>query len=73
MSKTILDLHGKRHSEVEVLIENFILLNRLPLTIITGNSEFMRNKVIEICKQFEFHCEQWDSGRIKVLDYEERK
>ena len=26
-----LDLHGVRHEEVDRLVENFILLNRLPL------------------------------------------
>ncbi len=41
-----LDLHGKRHYEVDLLVENFILLNQneLPLTIVCGNS----NKMIEL-------------------------
>lgn len=72
MSRT-LDLHGKRHSEVEVIIENFILLNELPLTIITGNSHFMRDSVMGKCKEFNFYCEQWDSGTIKVLEYADKK
>tara|TARA_R100001082_G_scaffold30052_1_gene15105 strand:- start:160 stop:363 length:204 start_codon:yes stop_codon:yes gene_type:complete len=62
-----LDLHGVKHADVDRIVENFILLNDLPLTIITGNSEFMRNKVMSKCKQFEFHCEQWNSATIKVL------
>ena len=46
-----LDLHGKRHYEVPLLVENFILLNQdqLPLTIMCGNSHRMIeivNKVI---------------------------
>ncbi len=72
MVKT-LDLHGKRHHEVDRLIENFILLNKLPLTIITGNSDFMRARVVNKCNQFDFYCEQWDSGTIKVLEYEDKK
>ena len=38
-----LDLHGKRHHEVSVLVENFILLNQdqIPLTIVCGNSQRM--------------------------------
>ena len=44
-----LDLHGVRHLEVERIIENFVLLNKPPLTIITGNSEFMRAETVEIC------------------------
>jgi hypothetical protein len=72
MSKT-LDLHGKRHDEVDILVENFILLNRLPLNIITGNSEFMRESVMDKCKQFDFYCEQWNPGTIKVLEYADKK
>ena len=36
MTKT-LDLHGVKHVDVERLVENFVLLNEPPLTIITGN------------------------------------
>ena len=34
-----LDLHGVRHSEVDRLVENFVLLNNPPLEIITGHSD----------------------------------
>lgn len=42
-----LDLHGKKHSEVLILVEDFILKNQnnLPVKIITGNSIKMK----EIC------------------------
>ena len=47
-----LDLHGVRHEDVERLVENFVLLNKLPLTIICGNSDRMvnivQNKLSEI-------------------------
>ena len=38
-----LDLHGVRHHEVELMVENFILMNqnKIPLTIICGNSQRM--------------------------------
>lgn len=38
-----LDLHGVRHYEVDIKVENFILCNQnqLPLTIICGNSQRM--------------------------------
>ena len=38
-----LDLHGKRHHEVPLLVENFILLNQseVHLTILCGNSQRM--------------------------------
>ena len=67
MSNT-LDLHGTRHDDVDRVIENFLLLHDLPLTIITGNSQFMRESVLDKCNQFGFECHQWDSGVIKVLD-----
>jgi hypothetical protein len=37
---TQLDLHGVRHQDVDLLVENFILMNQneFPLTIICGNS-----------------------------------
>jgi len=47
-----LDLHGIRHHEVELLVENFIYMNQseIPLTIICGNSQRMIdivNRVID--------------------------
>ena len=47
-----LDLHGVRHHEVDLLVENFVYMNQdeIPLTIICGNSQKMIdlvNKVIE--------------------------
>lgn len=39
----MLDLHGYRHHEVDIAVENFVFLNqeKMPLTIICGNSEKM--------------------------------
>ena len=41
MSSHVLDLHGYRHHEVDIAVENFVFLNQeeMPLTIICGNSE----------------------------------
>ena len=41
-----LDLHGIRHREVDLLVENFILLNQneVPLTIVCGGS----GKMVEL-------------------------
>ena len=43
MSSHVLDLHGYRHHEVDIAVENFVFLNQeeMPLTIICGNSEKM--------------------------------
>jgi len=49
------------------MIENFVLLNKPPLTIITGNSEFMRAETIEVCLKHGLIPERWSSGIIKVL------
>ena len=72
MSKT-LNLHGIRHYDVDRFVENFLLMNELPLTIITGNSDTMKDMVMDKCKQLDYYCEQWDSGTIKVLSYTDKK
>ena len=66
--KNILDLHGIRHDDVERLVENFVLLNEPPLTIITGNSDKMPKLVKEVLNRHDMTWEQWDlMGVIKVL------
>jgi len=66
MTKT-LDLHGVKHADVDRLVENFVLLNEPPLTIITGNSQRMQEIVINklIVKKVNFV--RWGSGVLKVL------
>jgi len=43
-----LDLHGVKHHEVDLMVENFIFLNQeeIPLTIICGGS----SKMVELVK-----------------------
>tara|TARA_Y100001963_G_C6441329_1_gene291534 strand:- start:203 stop:421 length:219 start_codon:yes stop_codon:yes gene_type:complete len=36
-----LDLHGTRHDSVENIVTNFVLLNDMPVKIITGKSPRM--------------------------------
>ena len=50
MKLTTLDLHGKRHHEVDLIVENFIFLNQddCPLLIICGNSQKMISSVIQV-------------------------
>ena len=52
-----LDLHGVSHSDAENLVLNFILVNDLPLKIITGRSQEMRDIVSSICLM---HDVSWD-------------
>lgn len=49
MKNPKLDLHGVRHHEVDLIVENFIYKNQynLPIIVICGNSE----KMIEIVKK----------------------
>jgi len=45
-----LDLHGVRHHDVDLKVENFILLNQdqVPLTIVCGNSQRMIDIVNDV-------------------------
>ena len=47
----ILDLHGQKHSVVEDMVESFILMNPLPLKIITGKSEMMISIMVRIVQK----------------------
>jgi len=66
MTKT-LDLHGVKHVDVERLVENFILLNEPPLSIITGNSQRMQEIVINKLVVKKVNFIRWGSGVLKVL------
>ena len=72
MSSHILDLHGVKHHEVDLIVENFIYLKQeeIPLTIICGNS----TKMVEIVKEvLERLCSDFregdgsEYGQIKVF------
>ena len=49
-----LDLHGKRHEDVDRLVENFILLSEVPSKIITGNSDIMKELVKRVIERHGF-------------------
>ena len=50
------DLHNKRHSEVERIVEDILDFNPPPVKIITGNSDKMKQLVIAVVKKFGFYC-----------------
>ena len=67
-----LDLHGVRHHEVDLMVENLIYLNQhdIPLTIICGSS----SKMVELVKVVldragsdYLEGKGLDFGRITVL------
>ena len=62
-----LDLHGKRHYEVDRLVENFILMNQqqVPLTIVCGNSQTMIDIVKEVVKRIK--CDEVQMDRYGVF------
>jgi hypothetical protein len=49
-----LDLHKKRHDNVDRLTENFVFLNELPLELIVGNSQRMKKLVESVLDRHEF-------------------
>ena len=68
-----LDLHGVRHGEVHILVEDFILENQnyLPIKIITGNSEKMKRIVTNVLNAHGFQYSDGDfynRGYIDVLN-----
>ena len=64
-----LDLHGYKHVEVEDEVENFVLRNKTPMRIITGNSEKMKKLVIGILEyhNFKYHIPAHNTGEIVIL------
>ena len=63
-----LDLHGVKHEDVERLLENFIFLNNPPLTIITGNSDYMRYALESFCSKHKISYERWVNwGEYTIL------
>ena len=67
MATKKLDLHKMTHEEAQRQVENFILLNEPPLSIITGNSDKMREIVTYLCAKHKISYERWDWGEITIL------
>ena len=66
MIKT-LDLHGKKHHEVDILVENFVLSEEKPIRIITGNSDKMKNLVINVLERHRMIYWSFKQGQLTVL------
>lgn len=66
-----LDLHGITHEEVWDIVENFVLMNseELPLRIITGYSDRMKEIVHGVLDSYEYVYETpaHNGGEIVVL------
>ena len=63
-----LDLHGIRHHEVEVIVQDFVLNNQseLPLIVICGNSEKMIDIVNNALRELNVDFEETRYGRIRI-------
>ena len=66
-----LDLHGVKHADVDRLVENFILLNNPPLTIICGNSDRMIKLVQDVLDRLydnhKIKWQVWNHNTYKVF------
>lgn len=63
-----LDLHGVRHQDVDISVENFVLTNqnRFPLTVICGNSVKMIQLVEAVLNRIGCEYAMYRFGVITV-------
>lgn len=66
-----LDLHGVRHQEVDMLVENFVLMNQnsFPLTIVCGNSQKMIDLAVKVVNRLECKYDSYRYGVISVQGF----
>ncbi len=62
-----LDLHGIKHEDVDRIVENFVLLNKPPLRIITGNSSQMKELVVGVLDRNDMGYENFKPSQITIL------
>lgn len=62
-----IDLHGIKHDDVDRIVENFVLMNELPIRIITGNSDRMISLTKDVLDRHDFQYESFKSGQIIIL------
>ena len=73
-----LDLHHTRHPDVKMKVENFVLLHKTPMNIITGRSDRMIELATDVLKKhrFKYYIRCHNAGMITVIDggeYEDTK
>jgi hypothetical protein len=66
-----LDLHGVKHQDVELEVENFVFMNQyhFPLTIICGNSASMVSIVKTMLDRIGCNYTMLRYGVITVMDF----
>ena len=71
MKNKILDLHGLKHSQVEDKLIEFLFVKRTnPCVIITGNSQRMRDIVLEFLDfhNYNYYIPSHNLGEIQVWE-----
>ena len=65
-----LDLHGVRHPDVYIIVENYVLMNKTPMYIITGRSDKMIELATDVLKKhrFKYYIRSHNPGMIIVID-----
>ena len=63
-----LDLHGIRHHDVEIMVQDFVLCHQeeLPLIVICGNSAKMIQIVNQALTKIKVDFEETRYGRIRI-------
>jgi len=67
-----LDLHGVKHFDVDMIVENYVLMNTTPLKIITGRSDRMIELATNPLRRnsFKWVIHSHNPGVIIVIDEE---
>lgn len=62
-----LDLHGVKHADVKVMVEDFVLTKTPPIRIVTGNSPKMKKLVTKILEEHGYQTTDMFHACITVL------
>ena len=67
-----LDLHNVRHHDAFRIVENYVLMNKTPMNIITGRSDKMIEYATDVLKKyrFKYFIYSHNPGMIIVIDEE---
>lgn len=49
-----LDLHGIKHRDVDLIVEDHVLLNKPPFKIITGHSKTMKKLTTDVLERHQY-------------------
>ena len=69
---TEIDLHGFKHEEVKEKLANLLILHynvgNLPIRVITGNSDKMKQIVKQVCEKYEFTIDNsWNNNPGTII------